>query len=614
MQNNDGGAAEVSSSFSAADRDVTEHAGSRKLSAIDSQCEASTSQSDAACAINTEEGGSLPSSSLAPDALSAAPAEVPPITKGGKRADPEEPSTAIPYSSAASCSSNDRNSTGGGYSASCVSYFSSRSPSPIESKDESVPSKDPHRLRCSETDKSIVTPQIKPAQEKDFKPISPQSLPCAAASDAINGDGDGNATSAQESPSSTPCTSASATSSNSASATTTRDGDSVRSVVPCQGTTPPPFSSSSVFIRLKSCEKILGRPRSNSVPASPTGTLQALSGGAAIASSVSPLFPYIKKVKSNNSLATKPLSRSKNSAPLRRGKWTAEEEAYVARVIQEFNSGYLNAPAGTTLRTYLSEKLHCDPMRITKKFTGDSCIGKRVFHPAVRCATNSAEIDKAQAGLDTLERRWRKRVETQQRESAKKAAASASSNGRNSQKARGTRNTPPTSTEPRSDTLTSEDIAAEVPSEKDLTQTASWIDRAQALLARRPASESQQMQEVGSASFPCSTDDEPPLAASKRKVSNEDQQEQANILGAFSEAAYSPQHGDDQSRSERLHHQSSIVDQQPPPHPCDKRIKRSQSLNHLPFASSPEAKDAEALVGFLNTVRAAAAASSGSCQ
>jgi len=89
-------------------------------------------------------------------------------------------------------------------------------------------------------------------------------------------------------------------------------------------------------------------------------------------------------------------SKSKSSSSLRRGKWTVEEEAYVGRVIQDFNSGFLNAPAGTTLRSYLSEKLHCDPMRITKKFTGDACIGKRVFHPAVRCSSNAAAIDKAQ--------------------------------------------------------------------------------------------------------------------------------------------------------------------------------------------------------------------------
>jgi hypothetical protein len=91
-----------------------------------------------------------------------------------------------------------------------------------------------------------------------------------------------------------------------------------------------------------------------------------------------------------------PQKSTPSISTMRRGKWTIEEEAYVARVIQDFNSGYLNAPAGTTLRSYLSDKLHCDPMRITKKFTGDACIGKRVFHPAVRCPSNTAAIDKAQ--------------------------------------------------------------------------------------------------------------------------------------------------------------------------------------------------------------------------
>lgn len=90
---------------------------------------------------------------------------------------------------------------------------------------------------------------------------------------------------------------------------------------------------------------------------------------------------------------------SSKASHLRRGKWTVEEETYVARVIRDFNNGFLDAPAGTTLRTYLSDKLNCDPMRITKKFTGDSCIGKRVFHPAARCAANAAVIDKAQVSI-----------------------------------------------------------------------------------------------------------------------------------------------------------------------------------------------------------------------
>lgn len=114
------------------------------------------------------------------------------------------------------------------------------------------------------------------------------------------------------------------------------------------------------------------------------------------------LVPSQIVVTSNSDLGpSKALGREKTGR-LRRGKWTAEEEAYVARVIQDFNSGYLDAPAGTTLRTYLSEKLQCDPMRITKKFTGDACIGKRVFHPAVRSPSNASSIDKAQVRVFTF--------------------------------------------------------------------------------------------------------------------------------------------------------------------------------------------------------------------
>ena len=99
-------------------------------------------------------------------------------------------------------------------------------------------------------------------------------------------------------------------------------------------------------------------------------------------------MPYISRESESS-----PLLSSKT---LRRGKWTQEEEAFVARAINDFNCGFLNVPAGTTLRTYLSDKLQCNPMRVTKKFTGDSCIGKRVFHPAVRNESNAAAIDQAQ--------------------------------------------------------------------------------------------------------------------------------------------------------------------------------------------------------------------------
>ena len=129
---------------------------------------------------------------------------------------------------------------------------------------------------------------------------------------------------------------------------------------------------------------------------------------------------------------------------LRKGKWTPEEEAYANKIILLFNQGLLTVGPGTTLRSFLSEKLNwcvshlrccaiarclalavlvpgdsttrlplirlahittscmlncnspchtpspthprppdpSDPMRITKKFAGASCIGKQVYQPS----------------------------------------------------------------------------------------------------------------------------------------------------------------------------------------------------------------------------------------
>lgn len=44
--------------------------------------------------------------------------------------------------------------------------------------------------------------------------------------------------------------------------------------------------------------------------------------------------------------------------PLRKGKWTVEEESYANKIIYMFNKGILQIPLGTTLRSYLSEKLN----------------------------------------------------------------------------------------------------------------------------------------------------------------------------------------------------------------------------------------------------------------
>ena len=66
------------------------------------------------------------------------------------------------------------------------------------------------------------------------------------------------------------------------------------------------------------------------------------------------------------------------------------------------------------MRSYLADKLNCDPMRITKKFTGACCLGRRVYHLRDRPRASPAEIEMARIELDHLEKRFRLRVEHDQ--------------------------------------------------------------------------------------------------------------------------------------------------------------------------------------------------------
>jgi hypothetical protein len=102
----------------------------------------------------------------------------------------------------------------------------------------------------------------------------------------------------------------------------------------------------------------------------------------------------------------------KKGHPLRRGKWTPEEEAYANRLIQEFKAGLLPLTDGTTLRTFLSKLLNCDPMRISKKFVGGNCIGKQVFRrrTADLNRLTPEQIQQSRAELSELERRFLERV------------------------------------------------------------------------------------------------------------------------------------------------------------------------------------------------------------
>lgn len=72
----------------------------------------------------------------------------------------------------------------------------------------------------------------------------------------------------------------------------------------------------------------------------------------------------------------------------RRGRWTESEQKYARTLIAAFKSGHLNLIPGTSLRNYLSSKLKCDPMRISKKFTKETSIGRRYFKPAPETEEN----------------------------------------------------------------------------------------------------------------------------------------------------------------------------------------------------------------------------------
>ena len=114
-------------------------------------------------------------------------------------------------------------------------------------------------------------------------------------------------------------------------------------------------------------------------------------------------------------------SESVPSTPRRCGKWSAEEEAYTARLIKNFDAGSLptcGSPAsacarppprgslvrarrvenGTTLRAFLSKKLNCSTMRISKKFAGKKCLGKQIYVRKV--AAEGGDDDAALAALE----------------------------------------------------------------------------------------------------------------------------------------------------------------------------------------------------------------------
>jgi len=90
--------------------------------------------------------------------------------------------------------------------------------------------------------------------------------------------------------------------------------------------------------------------------------------------------------------------RMRDGRHQRAGKWTHEEEVFAHNLIQSFESGTLDdCEEGKSLRSYLAKKLHCAPMRISKKFAG-KCIGKLIYSKGPKDLSNpSSRLDRGKA-------------------------------------------------------------------------------------------------------------------------------------------------------------------------------------------------------------------------
>lgn len=100
---------------------------------------------------------------------------------------------------------------------------------------------------------------------------------------------------------------------------------------------------------------------------------------------------------------------------LRKGKWTDEEEKYAATIIFHFENNLLplSEQRESTIRLYLGKKLHCDPMRISKKFAGNNSVGKHFFCKKQEDGQNqTAEaLDKAEKEREEMRRVFMESVE-----------------------------------------------------------------------------------------------------------------------------------------------------------------------------------------------------------
>lgn len=66
------------------------------------------------------------------------------------------------------------------------------------------------------------------------------------------------------------------------------------------------------------------------------------------------------------------------NAMVRKGKWSADEHKYANMMMKQFQLGALPLVDGLHLRGFIASLLQCDPLRVTKKYSGHA-IGKQNF-------------------------------------------------------------------------------------------------------------------------------------------------------------------------------------------------------------------------------------------
>lgn len=88
-------------------------------------------------------------------------------------------------------------------------------------------------------------------------------------------------------------------------------------------------------------------------------------------------------------------SARERKIPVRSGKWHAEEDAYLSKLIELFSCGLLdNIPVKASMRSWLANMLNCCPMRISKKqMHGGQFEGKIKY---VRNAQRIEELSQAE--------------------------------------------------------------------------------------------------------------------------------------------------------------------------------------------------------------------------